>query len=169
MERQGPCLSKSSLKGRRAVAEVNNCPPPSPPPLLSHCGRTPEFAAGHVAAQSKDRLSQPPLHLGIAMGQQRGRWTCRLHVVLTLPPFWATGKRRWGWRARLDRVDGDTLPGWRNKTKEAQHPDDFAEQSHPTCLGSLRREKCTSILFKLLLRLVSQLELELPKPIPCLI
>lgn len=33
----------------------------------------------------------------------------------------------------MDCVDGDTLPGWQNKTKKAQHPDDFAEPSHHTC------------------------------------
>lgn len=103
-------------------------PPASLPPLLSHCERAPEFSAGHVAAQKKDGVSQRPLQLGIATCPQRGRRTCRLHIALTPPPFQATGTRHWG-RARLDHVDGDTLPGRRKETQEAQHPGDFAEQS----------------------------------------
>lgn len=41
----------------------------------------------------------------------------------------------------FDHVDGDTLTGWWNKTKEAQSPYDFAEQNHHTSADSLMKEK----------------------------
>lgn len=78
--------------------------------------------------QPRRCVSQRPLQLGIATCPQRGRRTCRLLIALTPSPFQAPGMRHWG-RARLDHVDGDTLPGRRKETQEAQHPNDFAEQS----------------------------------------